>query len=290
MGPPPITIYLTTIASQPALRQRQEYILRILQAKRIPFNSYDLASDEDAKKLWRRKAPADKQQLPGILVGGRFVGTFQDFEEAVEYGELDRFFKRDEEWDEAFERAPLEVKPIGVPGASLPMQMTPDHIRTKILSAQQVSPLKGKVPKPINKEPEGSRIDIGEELNGFGLQGVKVTEDELRDMISQLGLGADDAEDLVQGLSGTDNTAKDSSSRKASPLVPKKKDAPAVVKDQEPVKNEGPAQTVESVKETSVTKEAKEEVAVPTDSVSKETEASEAGRVINEASTPTESA
>ena len=34
-----------------------EYILRILQVKKIPFTSYDLASDDDAKKLWRRKAP-----------------------------------------------------------------------------------------------------------------------------------------------------------------------------------------------------------------------------------------
>jgi hypothetical protein len=38
-----------------------EYILRILQAKKITFNSYDLASDEDAKRLWRRKAPAGEQ-------------------------------------------------------------------------------------------------------------------------------------------------------------------------------------------------------------------------------------
>lgn len=58
MPSPPIQVFLTSIASQPALRQRQEYILRILQVKKIPFTSYDLASDEDAKKLWRRKAPA----------------------------------------------------------------------------------------------------------------------------------------------------------------------------------------------------------------------------------------
>jgi hypothetical protein len=31
--------------------------LRVLQVKKIPFTSYDLASDEDAKKMWRRKAP-----------------------------------------------------------------------------------------------------------------------------------------------------------------------------------------------------------------------------------------
>ena len=34
-----------------------EYLLRILQVKKIPFTSYDLASDEEAKRLWKRKAP-----------------------------------------------------------------------------------------------------------------------------------------------------------------------------------------------------------------------------------------
>ena len=36
---------------------RTEFILRVLQVKKVPYISYDLASDEDAKKLWRRKAP-----------------------------------------------------------------------------------------------------------------------------------------------------------------------------------------------------------------------------------------
>lgn len=76
MPSPPIQVFLTTIASQPALRQRQgqrsvsvtsphsiyttettEYLLRTLQVKKITFTSYDLASDEDAKRLWKRKAP-----------------------------------------------------------------------------------------------------------------------------------------------------------------------------------------------------------------------------------------
>jgi len=68
-------------------------MFRILQVKKIPFNTYDLASDEEAKKLWRRKAPQGehvtpyaptrslnlaslgKQQLPGILVGGKYPGV-----------------------------------------------------------------------------------------------------------------------------------------------------------------------------------------------------------------------
>lgn len=217
MGPPPVTVYLTTIASQPALRKRQEYLLRILQAKRIPFSSYDLASDEDAKRLWRRKAPAGKEQLPGILVGGRFVGTFQQFEEAVEFDELNIFLKRNEEWDEAIEAPSLPEKPIGVPGAHTPMQMTPERIRAQVVAGQPSPLRKTPVPTPINKEPEGLRMDVGDELGGFGLEGVKVTQDELRDLVSQLGLGGDDAEDLISGLGESSGKERTSSSSRKEP-------------------------------------------------------------------------
>ena len=99
MPSPPIQLFLTTIASQTELRRRQEYLLRAsllgrseclrrtttwlttadgtgtLQVKKIPFVSYDLASDENAKRLWRRKAPPKEQSLPGILVGGKWPGV-----------------------------------------------------------------------------------------------------------------------------------------------------------------------------------------------------------------------
>ena len=77
MPSPPIQLFLTTIASAPQLRSRQEYILRIFQVKKIQFTSYDLASpeSEDAKRLWRRKAPPNDQALPGMLVGGKWPGV-----------------------------------------------------------------------------------------------------------------------------------------------------------------------------------------------------------------------
>ncbi|TDL28625.1 hypothetical protein BD410DRAFT_781140 [Rickenella mellea] len=189
MPSPPIQVFLTTIASQPALRQRQEYILRILQVKKIPFTSYDLASDEAAKKLWRRKAPLDKQQLPGILVGGRFPGVFADFEEAVEYAELNKFLRLDEEWDEELDagRSSLPARPVGVPGASTPQQVT-GH-----------KPSYAATPSPLRKGVK--EMDMGEELPGFGLQGLKVTDDEIADLVKDLGLEGDEATDLVKGLS-----------------------------------------------------------------------------------------
>jgi hypothetical protein len=84
---------------------RIEYIMRVLQVKKVPFTSYDLASDEEAKKLWKRKAPLceqssnyfyfliyskvnrliglvwaglAKQQLPGLLVGGVYPGGYDE--------------------------------------------------------------------------------------------------------------------------------------------------------------------------------------------------------------------
>jgi len=198
MPSPPIGVYLTTIASQPALRQRQEYILRILQVKKIPFTSYDLASDEAAKRMWKRKAPLDKQQLPGILVGGRFPGTFAEFEDAVESGDLTTFLRLNDPWEADEEDKAPPAHPVGVPGAVAPLQMTPDHLRKKIMAQPPESSLKGKQ-VPINKR--SGLFDVSTELEGYGLQGVRVTDDELRNLVEELGLGGDDAGDLVKGLS-----------------------------------------------------------------------------------------
>ncbi|KAI5121269.1 hypothetical protein M0805_002314 [Coniferiporia weirii] len=192
MPSPPIQVFLTTIASQPALRQRQEYILRIMQVKKIEFTSYDMASNEDARRLWKRKAPLSKQQLPGILVGGSFPGTYDDFEEAVEYGELDTFLRLKESWTSDPDEVPmLSAKPIGVPGASSPSQMT-NHKPS--FASPAPSPLK-------DKSKKGGELDAGAVLDDVSLQGVSVTDADLEELLSELGLEGDDVGELVKGLS-----------------------------------------------------------------------------------------
>jgi len=187
MPPPPIQLFLTTISLAPVLRQQQEYILRVLQVKKVPFTSYDLASDEEAKKLWKRKAPLDKQQLPGILIGGTFPGTFDRFEEAVETETLDEFLRLNEEWKEfEDEKPPPEVKPIGVAGAYSPLQMHPKHRPTPS-------------PGPSPTKPDASRgkmVNVGEELAGYGLDGVVVPEADLLSMITEF-IGEKDAGELL---------------------------------------------------------------------------------------------
>ena len=122
-------------------------------------------------------------------------------EDAVEYDELDIFLRLKETWNtDIDEHIAPPAAPIGVPGAAMPLEMTPERLRDKPKFQPTASPLSDKKPIPVNKR-EGE-LDLGEELSGFGLQGLKATEDELRDLIADLGLDGDDAGDLLKGLSG----------------------------------------------------------------------------------------
>jgi len=165
----------------------------------------------------------------------------------VEYGELDTFLRLNDTWDESIEEArpTLLTKPIGVPGASSPLQMAkPAH---RALFNASPSPSPGASPSSGPRAPGGptgssstttttttstssplrklgaattsassslverkaalrkrgeAEFDVSEELSGYGLQGVKVTEDDLLALVQELGLGGDEAGDLVKGLGG----------------------------------------------------------------------------------------
>lgn len=87
--------------------------------------------------------------------------------------------------------------------------MTPEHLRDKVRTPTQ-SPLKGKgrgADIPVNKR-EGE-FDISTELVGYGLQGVKVTEQDLIDLVAELGLDGDEAGDLVKGLSSVSSAKEE---------------------------------------------------------------------------------
>ncbi|KAG8763936.1 hypothetical protein FRC11_008884 [Ceratobasidium sp. 423] len=188
-----------------------EHLLRVLQVKKIPFTSYDLAANEEAKKLWRRKAPGGNSTLPGILVGGDFAGTYAEFEEAVEFGELDRFFRLNESWgeeDEALTPALSPQKPIGVPGVATPSQITGQR--------PSFAPSPSKPPK--KSTPRTKSVDVGAEL-GLGLEGVKLTEEEMLELVESLGLGGDDAGELVKGL-GLSSSKAPSKSASDNPPAP----------------------------------------------------------------------
>ena len=84
-------------------------------------------------------------------------------------------------------------------------QMTPEHHRPKIFPQDPDTPL-----KPVNKRND---FDISTELEGFGLQGVRVTDEDLRQLVQDLGLDGDEAADMVRSLGGEGDTSDTSNLR-----------------------------------------------------------------------------
>lgn len=140
-------------------------------------------------------------------------------EDAVEHDELDIFLRRNENSDPLLDGPMPEVKPVGVPGAMTPLEMTPERLRKKIIAGSPASsPLKGKKSIPVNKRRD--EIDMGDDLGDHGLQGVKVTRDELRALVEELGLAGDDAGDLVRSLTTLSISDKDATSEDPQPKNP----------------------------------------------------------------------
>ena len=78
--------------------------------------------------------------------------------------------------------------------------------------ASKTTPLRGSgaaVKESLRKRNK-SEFEVGDELTGYGLQGVKVTDDDLADLVAELGLGGEEAGALVKGLSrSTDGAGKE---------------------------------------------------------------------------------
>lgn len=154
----------------------------------------------------------------------------------MEFAELETFLRLNETWDETIEetRPTLPAKPIGVPGASSPSQMAKPAHRALFNASPggaPPSPLRGAPATPAtpaaasaasaasssspgNKDKESLRkrrdaeFDVSEELSGYGLQGVKLTDDDLLALVEELGLGGDEAGDLVKGFKLSDHADK----------------------------------------------------------------------------------
>ncbi|GAA6028817.1 hypothetical protein JCM8097_007409 [Rhodosporidiobolus ruineniae] len=91
---PTIDVFVTSILSNPAIRGRHERVKRAMTAARVAYAEHDVASDEQAKSLWKRKN-GGKNELPFLLVDGECPGSIEDLDEAVEFGELRQFLRLD---------------------------------------------------------------------------------------------------------------------------------------------------------------------------------------------------
>jgi hypothetical protein len=99
-----------------------------------------------------------------------------------------------------------------------------------------------------------AEFDVSEELSGYGLQGVKVTDDELLALVEELGLGGDEAGDLVKGLSDFTDTVTnkaDEGGGRGDKQLPAESEAEPKLEAAEPVatREEARASEGDSVRE-----------------------------------------
>lgn len=116
----------------------------------------------------------------------------------MEFGELDIFLRRKENWVEEFANPAVHLPavPIGVPGVYLPSEMMGKRPSTSSTVSPQA------------KKKSEEETDAGDELSSFGLQDVKVSEQELLDLVKELGLKGDDANTLTKSLTPAEASSK----------------------------------------------------------------------------------
>ncbi|GAA6020557.1 hypothetical protein JCM11491_000795 [Sporobolomyces phaffii] len=121
---PSIDVFVTSILSNPQLRGRHERVRRALASVRVPYAEHDVAGDETAKSLWKRKN-CGKNELPFILVDGDPVGNIDELDEAVEFGELRQFLRLDSP------PPPPPVAPNPTPSDPNPLPVPPSTVTTR---------------------------------------------------------------------------------------------------------------------------------------------------------------
>ena len=190
-------------------------------------------------------------------------------EEAVEYGELDIFLRRNEEWNPLLDedRPAPAAQIVGIPGAHTPSEMTPERLRATVKAGIPTNePRKGLI--PVNKRTD--EHDAGALFPGFGLSGHRVTQDELADLIADLGLGGEEAKEMAKGLAG--DSAPPPSGGTTRPLgrgKAKAEETKDTVKPDVQAEKEKPSPEPEKEAETEETKDKEE----PPLESAKETEA-----------------
>ena len=114
---------------------------------------------------------------------------------------LAQFLRLNEDYEDDGDETLLKPsQPVGVPGVALPQQVT----NQKPSFASVPSPHKNTI-KDIKS---GKAHDAGEELGDARLQGVKVTDSELTELLKDLGLSGNDADELANSLGANQKDAE----------------------------------------------------------------------------------
>lgn len=156
-----VELFTTSILSHPVVRGRHNRYVSALSVLQIPFVIHDLASDQIAKSRWRRKAP--DPQIPGLLVRGEWRGSFAEFEEAVENGEVQQFLGLDAQ-AQCPRPGKLPAARLAPPGSGARAEPDADEMLFNLLpqgetvTDAQVDELLKELEKPLQRTPRRTYV------------------------------------------------------------------------------------------------------------------------------------
>ncbi|KAE8257373.1 hypothetical protein A4X13_0g2389 [Tilletia indica] len=228
---PAVELFSTSILSNHAVRKKHERYTSVLSIRKIPYVYHDMASDEEAKKRWRAKAR--DQTIPGLLVHNEWRGTFAEFDEAVEFEELDLFLAIDHERlkreqallagnssngdGAATDDKAADADP-SVPSAESASNGAPNGKAGEAPSSKTTAKYTGEAPPPFAPEGSGKRrsLDADDFLKALGIDesSLNVDDAELADMLNDASLRSSN-QATVESLRAGAASAGGSSSKEA---------------------------------------------------------------------------
>ncbi|XP_072019041.1 SH3 domain-binding glutamic acid-rich-like protein 3 [Amphiura filiformis] len=86
-----VKYYYTSVPGNLEVRKQQQKIELVLDSKKIPYQTIDIAQSDDFKAKMREIAGNPKALPPQLTNDDRYCGDYAAFEEAVEYETLEEF-------------------------------------------------------------------------------------------------------------------------------------------------------------------------------------------------------
>ena len=87
-----IIVYWTSVTSSIEIKKKQQRIEMVLSGKNIKFEKVDISLVDGAKEKMREIC-GGKTLPPQLCKGDKCLGTYEEFEAAIENEELDAFLK-----------------------------------------------------------------------------------------------------------------------------------------------------------------------------------------------------
>ena len=88
-----IDYYYSSVSGDLEIKKNQDRIRNVLDSKKIAYTKIDVAASEEDKAKMRKIVGDEKALPPQLANGDQYCGNFDQFEEAIECEELEKFLK-----------------------------------------------------------------------------------------------------------------------------------------------------------------------------------------------------